>query len=112
MAERFSEGDAVQIHDGGERREGKVLRAEADSYFVDTATGPVWCGNEHVFAPGEAPESLGPAPAPEPPLAVEANDAGDAGEAAEAGDDDAPGAPAPSDKRKAPKPKAPRTKKG
>lgn len=90
MAKRFSEGAAVQIHDGASRRKGKVLKATADAYFVDTADGPIWCGLEHVFAPGKAPESLGgsvPPPAPEPPIAVEANDAGEAGSAEEAGGD-------------------------
>lgn len=67
MAKTFKEGDRVSINDGAGVRDGVVLRAPGDSYFVDTDHGPIWCGLEHVFAPGEAPLPPSEVPTDAPP---------------------------------------------
>lgn len=67
MAKKFEEGDKVSINDGAGVRDGVVLRAPGDSYFVDTDHGPIWCGERQVFERGEAPEAPALPGEPTPP---------------------------------------------
>ena len=72
----FAADDEVEIDaDGGGIRTGKVLKATADSYLVDTEHGAIWCGRHQVFAPGW--HASPPASPSEPPPADETAETGE-----------------------------------